>query len=76
VKIEISDDRYRDWVTEDYEHQIWYAALIAAGAWGYYLGSAAEHAWHFKETITIMNLIQFATFLALLGGVSWLAKRS
>jgi hypothetical protein len=72
----VSRDRYLHWITENYERQLWYVGLLAAGLWGYYLGSLAEHAWHLKETITIMNLVQFATFLALLGGVSWLAKRS
>jgi len=44
-------DRFTEWVEENYEPQLWIAAIVAAGPWGYYLGALAEHAWHLKETI-------------------------
>jgi len=71
----MKNDRYQNWITEDYEPQLWYAALIAAGAWGYALGSAAENSWHLSGMVSMVNLVQFSVFLALVGFVMWLVKR-
>ena len=69
------DDRYREWVTEDYEPQLWIGGMVAAGSWSYYLGSQAEFHWHIKENITMMNPFQFLVFIACLLTIVWLGKR-